>query len=315
MVDPKVMQNPSIGVGLEYGFPFASTGDFRFDLQMSPEAHQYNTFTNFGWQYGPFYAMFVWPAAWLVTNFMYATKGWVGGLNAFLAIFLLLLIIRVLSLLLTIKSTMQNEKMVEVQGKIAEINAKYKDLKDPQSRQMKQQETMDVYNKHGIKPFAAFEQMFLTLPIFLIVFRVVTIVRPIKVTVLFNIWNFALSPLNQIFGNFVNGGWTYIFFLLFVVASQIFSMKMPQYWARKRSRQSTTISKAGEGQKKKTDRTQTIFMIVMCVIVSFSAVGVGVYWFLNSLFTVLQAWIIHMILTKKKSGSKTATARIANFEI
>ena len=108
-------------------------------------------------------------------------------MNALLVIFLLLLIIRILTLALSLKSSLQNEKMSEIQGQIAEINAKYKDAKDMQSRQMKQQETMALYSKYNIKPFAAFEQMFLTLPIFLIIYRVVTIVRPIKVTVLFNI--------------------------------------------------------------------------------------------------------------------------------
>ncbi|MCQ3914623.1 MAG: YidC/Oxa1 family membrane protein insertase [Mycoplasmoidaceae bacterium] len=108
-------------------------------------------------------------------------------MNALLAIFLLLLFIRILTMAISLKSTFQNEKMTELQGQIAEINAKYKNANDPQSKQMKQQEIMNLYNKHNVKPFAAFEQMFLTLPIFLIIYRVVTIVRPIKVTVLFNI--------------------------------------------------------------------------------------------------------------------------------
>jgi YidC/Oxa1 family membrane protein insertase len=85
------------------------------------------------------------------------------------------------------RSTLQNEKMSEVQGKIAEINAKYKGATDQYSRQRKQQEVMAIYKKHKIKPFAAFEQMFITLPIFMIIYRVITIVRPIKSTSLFEI--------------------------------------------------------------------------------------------------------------------------------
>ncbi|MCQ3907433.1 MAG: YidC/Oxa1 family membrane protein insertase [Mycoplasmoidaceae bacterium] len=108
-------------------------------------------------------------------------------MNALLVIFLLLLFIRILTMAISLKSTFQNEKMTEIQGQVAEINAKYKDAQDAQSKQMKQQEIMALYSKNNVKPFAAFEQMFLTLPIFLIIYRVVTIVRPIKVTVLFNI--------------------------------------------------------------------------------------------------------------------------------
>jgi YidC/Oxa1 family membrane protein insertase len=135
--------------------------------------------------YGPFYGLFVYPGAALVLNLMYAMRSWAGGTNALMAIFVLLLIIRVLSILVTLRSTLQNEKMAEVQGKVSEINAKYKDMKDTASRQKKQQETMELYKKYNVKPFAAFEQMFITLPIFLIVYRVVTILRPLKATTLF----------------------------------------------------------------------------------------------------------------------------------
>jgi YidC/Oxa1 family membrane protein insertase len=89
--------------------------------------------------------------------------------------------------MVTLKSSTQNEKMQEVQGKIAEINAKYKDVKDMAGKQKKQQEIMEIYKKNKIKPFAAFEQMFITLPVFMIVYRVVTILRPLKATNLFNI--------------------------------------------------------------------------------------------------------------------------------
>ncbi len=43
MVDPTVAQNTAMGQGLEFGFPFASTGDYRFDLQASLASGQYNT--------------------------------------------------------------------------------------------------------------------------------------------------------------------------------------------------------------------------------------------------------------------------------
>ena len=98
MFDPTVAQNAQIGVGLEFGFPFGQTGDYRFDLQMSVGAHQYNTFSNWSLNYGPFYGFFVWPAAWIIHNFMWATNTWWGGMNTLLAIFLLLLFIRLLTL-------------------------------------------------------------------------------------------------------------------------------------------------------------------------------------------------------------------------
>jgi YidC/Oxa1 family membrane protein insertase len=108
-------------------------------------------------------------------------------MNVLLAIFVLLLIIRSFSIAVSLRSTLQNEKMSELQGKIAEINAKYKGLTDAYSKQKKSQETMQLYKKNNVKPFAAFEQALITLPIFMIIYRVVTICRPMKATTLFNL--------------------------------------------------------------------------------------------------------------------------------
>ena len=226
--DTKVASSTTIGSGLEFGFIFGTTGDWRYDLCGSPY-QQFHTFTNWTMDYGPFYALFVWPGAWLTMQITWGTHNAIGGLNALLAIFVLILIIRVITTAATIKSTIQNEKMSEVSGKLSEINAKYKGLKDTQSKQMKQQEIMELYKKNNVRPFAAFEQILITLPIFLIVYRVVTILRPLKATVLFGIWNFSYAPLTTIFNSFLNGGWAYIFFILIVVPVQFLSTWLPQY--------------------------------------------------------------------------------------
>jgi YidC/Oxa1 family membrane protein insertase len=54
----------------------------------------------------------------------------------------------------------------------------------------------------------------------MIIYRVVTICRPMKATTLFNLWNFGTTPMTEIFGNLANGGWIYIFFLLIVMPMQ-----------------------------------------------------------------------------------------------
>lgn len=310
MVDNNVSINTNIGAGLEFGFDFGTTGNWLYDLSSNSLYSQYHTFTDWTLDYGPFYAFFVWPGAWLVLNLMWACNKWIGGLNALLGIFILLLIIRSLSLLVTLRSTLQNEKMTEVQGKISEINAKYKGANDQESKQKKQQEIMDIYKKNNVKPFAAFEQMFITLPIFLIIYRVVTILRPIKATILFGIWNFAYTPMSQIFSNFTSGGWVYIFFVLLVIPVQFLSMKLPQIWAKKRNRNASTVSSKGGKQMKKMNLTQNIFAGVMSLIVVFSATGVGVYWFLNALFTILQSWVTHMVIMRSRRRSGTLEAKL-----
>ena len=263
--DTKVASSTTIGSGLEFGFIFGTTGDWRYDLCGSPYQQLH-----------------------------------IGGLNALLAIFVLILIIRVITTAATIKSTIQNEKMSEVSGKLSEINAKYKGLKDTQSKQMKQQEIMELYKKNNVRPFAAFEQILITLPIFLIVYRVVTILRPLKATVLFGIWNFSYAPLTTIFNSFLNGGWAYIFFILIVVPVQFLSTWLPQYWAKKRNRNATTSSQKGQKENRKRQIFQYVFAGVMSLIVVFTPCGVGVYWFFNAMLAILQSFIMHRIIVAQR---------------
>ena len=297
--DPTVASSTEIGSGLEFGFLFGTTGNYIYDLSSS-STQQFHSFTSWTLEYGLFYALFVYPGAWICMNICWGLHDFWGGLGALLSLLTLIVIIRALTLAATIKSTIQNEKMSELSGKISEINAKYKNLNDMASRQLKQQEIMNLYKKNNVHPFSAFEQMFLTLPIFLIIYRVVTILRPMKATVLFNLWNFSLVPMNQIFGNFLNNGWTYIFFLLVILPTQFLSSWLPQYWAKLRNRRNA-IASSEKGQKegKKKKLIQYGFTGLMSLIAIFTPCGVGVYWFFNAIMSILQSYVMHRIIVNQ----------------
>lgn len=303
-IEPETKTNVTMGLGMEFGYLYGTTGDFRYDLfgQINGE---YYTYSNWGFQYGPFFAFFVWPGARLVLEIMYGTRDWWGGLNALLGIFILLLIIRTITLLISIRSTVQSERMSEINGKLAEINAKYKNVKDMTGKQKKQMEINELYKKHNIKPFAVFEQIFVTMPIFLIVYRVVSILRPIKNTSLFAIWDLGKTPLTEILNNLTNDGWVFIFFLMIVIPAQIISQKLPQWLAKKRNNNAVALSEEGKKQAKKTRMIQTIMMLVLVFVVISSPAGIGLYWFLSSLFSIAQAFIIHKLILKKRKKGMT----------
>lgn len=302
-IEPETKTSVILGQGMEFGYIWGTTGDFRYDLSGGING-EYYTFSNWGFQYGPFFAFFVYPGARLVLEIMYATRNWWGGLNALLAIFILLFIIRSITLLISIRSTLQSEMMGEIQGKLAEINAKYKNVKDMAGKSKKQMEINELYKKHKIKPFAMFEQVFVTMPIFLIVYRVITILRPIKTASLFSIWDLGKTPMNEIFQNITTTGWVFIFFLMIVVPTQIISQKLPQWLSRKRNYNATALSKQGKEQAKKTKMIQNITMVILLFVVVSSPTGIGLYWFLSSTFSIIQAVIIHyFILSRRKKGT------------
>ncbi len=309
MFQYEVSTSNIMGVGLELGFNPGTTGNTFFDLNPTP-GQAFFPFNEFSMNYGPFYALFVWPFAQLLLHFMWATRSWPVGLGGLFGIIIILIIIRLITFFISINSTFQTERMQEVQGKVAEINAKYKDAKDMQSRQKKQMEINQLYKKLKIKPFASFEQIFVTLPILLIVYRVISIVRPLKATILFDIWDLGTSPISAIFSDFVNTGWPYIFFLLIVIPTQFFSQKIPQKLSKKRSRKSQTVGVSNNKALDKTKNVGTIMNVFMCIVVAISASGVGLYWFFSSLLSLLQSYVVHVIITKRRQGKYGIDAKL-----
>ena len=308
----------TIGNGLEIGFnpynnPF-HTDNPEFVLIYSGSGPFY-PFSDFTMKYGPFYAWFVWPFSQILLYFLYATRSWPVGLNALLGIFIILLIIRVITFAVSVNSMLAAERMSEIQGKIAEINAKYKDAKDPQSRQKKQLETQELYRKHNVRPFAAFEQIFITLPIFLIIYRVVTILRPLKFMAIFDAWDLTQTPISQIFSHFTTTGWPYIFFLLIVIPAQFLSQLVPRWLAKKRSRQATTVGAKNNQAMKRTKMFNTIISVVMAIVAAVSASGIGVYWFFNALFTMTQSLIIHKIIMDRRAKGVTVESKLTKLGI
>lgn len=306
--DAWTISSTTIGNGLEIGFsPVSGVTDPMYALIYSGSGPYYTLSTDFTMAYGPFYALFVWPFAMILLNFMYATRSWPVGLNAIVGIFLVLLLIRIITLAVSARSMLQSERMSEIQGKVAEINAKYKDAKDMQSRQKKQIEIQELYRKNNVKPFAAMEQIFITLPIFLIIYRVVTVLRPLKFTIIFDAWDLSQSPISQLFSNFTTTGWPYLFFLMLVIPSQFMSQILPRILAKKRSRNATTIGYKNNQSMKRMKTMNTVMSVFMAIIVAISACGIGTYWFFNSLFSILQSYIIHKMIMKRRKVSTGVT--------
>lgn len=315
MAEYWVSPSTQLGSGLEVGFLPGTTGNLAFDLTSINGKGAFYPFADFSFEYGPFYALFVWPFAQLLLLFMYATRGWPAGLNSLVGIVIILVLIRCITLIISTRSSLQSEKMSELQGRIAEINAKYKDAKDMQSRQKKQLEVQELYKKHSVKPFAAFEQVIVTIPIFLIIFRVINIVRPLKTSVLFDIWDLTLQPISQIFSKFTSGGWTYIFFLLFVIPTQFISQKIPQRLAKKRSRGARTVGVANNKQLNKTKTIQNVMTIFMAVVTAVTATGIGLYWFFNALLSIAQSYFLHKLIMKKRGTKKELDSKLEKLGI
>lgn len=310
------VSSTTVGQGMEIGFsPNSGIFDPAYTLLYSGSGGYFPMSTEFTMAYGPFYAIFVWPFAMILLNFMYVTRNWPLGLNAMVGILLILLIIRTITLAVSARSMLQTEKMTEVQGKVAEINAKYKGAKDLQSKQKKQLETQALYKKYNISPFASMEQIFITLPIFLIIYRIVSILRPLKFSIIFNAWDLTKSPITELLNNFVTTGWPYIFFLLLVVPAQFLSQWYPRHLAKKRSRNARTVGVKNNDAMKKTNTINLVMSIILSIITITVASGIGLYWLFSALFSIAQSVVIHKIIVSHKNKGVTVQSKLTKFGI
>ncbi|MDF0728488.1 YidC family membrane integrase SpoIIIJ [Cytobacillus sp. S13-E01] len=101
----------------------------------------------------------VYPLSWLITYFANLTNE-----NYGLAIIIVTLIIRFAILPLMIKQTKSSKAMQALQPEMQELRKKYSS-KDQKTQQKLQQETMQLFQKHGVNPLAGCFPLIIQMPI------------------------------------------------------------------------------------------------------------------------------------------------------
>lgn len=99
---------------------------------------------------------------------MPAASGWTWALS----IVALVVVIRIVLIPLFVKQINASRGLQLIQPEVKKIQAKYKDKKDPESRQKMTQETMALYKETGTNPFASCLPILLQAPIFFALFQV-----------------------------------------------------------------------------------------------------------------------------------------------
>ena len=247
--------------------------------------------------------IFVFPVGWL----LFAISSLFGNLYI-VGLIITTLLIRTIGWPIYAKTNDMSIKMKAIEPEVAKIQAKYANRKDPDSERRMQMEQAQLYKQHGIG-IGGCLLPFLQFPIFMAVYRAISRI-PYTVNTngtIYNLdWADKLNPnlfnLN-LFKDYTagTGQLIWIIILVLLVAGSQFVSQLLSELRQKRAkekaqedvpmyRRQAVKQQANEAQgSMKMMMYMMIFM--MAVFVWTSKAGLGIYWLIGNLYSMLQTYI------------------------
>ncbi|KKS39058.1 MAG: 60 kDa inner membrane insertion protein [Parcubacteria group bacterium GW2011_GWA2_42_14] len=203
-----------------------------------------------------------------------------------LAIVIFTVLIRVLIYPLSHYSLKAQKKMVVIQPKIKEIQEKYKDKKEEQTRRI-----MELYKEHKTNPFSGCVLLILQLPVFIALFQVFR--YGFDVSSFSYLYSFMPHPdsINPLFLGIIDVTKRNIFLSVLVGASQYvqaLTMPQPQIGGGEQG-----SSFAGEFSKAMQANTKYMLPIFMAFISFSLPSALALYFTVSNVFVILQQMIVN----------------------
>ncbi|MBR5750117.1 MAG: membrane protein insertase YidC [Bacilli bacterium] len=260
------------------------------------------------WQHGFLEGLIVYPVACLVDALNYSFDPSLSGVGQIWALVLTTIIVRLLVVLLTFKSTLDQQKMTALQPQIAKIQAKYPNSNTNQAEQARvSQETMALYRRNKVNPLSSILAIIIQFPVFVSVWGALQGSAALSSGEVLNlrlsdsIWS-VLSNFSGTWYANTTGWWTAGILFILMAATQFCAMKLPQWInaARNKKLSKTSANPAAD----KTARTQKMvswFMLIFTIVLGISLpAAMGVYWAIGGLVAMAQTAIIQGIMRRKK---------------
>ena len=260
------------------------------------------------WQHGFLEGLIVYPVACLVDALSYSFDPGLSGVGQIWALVITTIIVRLLVVLLTFKSTLDQQKMTALQPQIAKIQAKYPNSNTNQAEQARvSQETMALYRRNKVNPLSSILAIIIQFPVFVSVWGALQGSAALSSGEVLNlrlsdsIWS-VLSNFSGTWYANTTGWWTAGILFILMAATQFCAMKLPQWInaARNKKLSKTSANPAAD----KTARTQKMvswFMLIFTVVLGISLpAAMGVYWAIGGLVAMAQTAIIQGIMRRKK---------------
>ena len=226
-----------------------------------------------------------------------------AGAAALLSILIVTIIVRVLMTLATFKSTMSQQKISALQPELAKIQAKYPNSNtNPYDKQRMAQEQMNLYKKYKINPFSSILVLIIQFPIFIGIWGALSGASVLSTGSVLGVYLSESISSVILTWSFNGAWWTALVLFLLMSGVQIVASKLLQWLQKKELKK---VAKMGTNpaadQQQKTMKWMQIFMMIMIIVMGFTLPsGMGVYWLVGGLVSMLQTVITQSIMRKKK---------------
>ena len=246
-------------------------------------------FANENW----FTALFVYPIAQLI-NYLAPKTGVV------VAILLTTIVVNLVILPLSFKSTAGTQKMQMVQPELDKIQKKYEGKDDERSRMMMSQEMNNLYKKYDIHPFATILGTLVTFPVIIAMYQAVQRAEAVVNGTFMGV-DLQLSPRNSIQEGSHTMAVCFVIFIIMAVL-QYLTVNLPKWLAEKQNKKDHKIrdyNKTESSQQQQT-KSMNITMLVMIIFMGFTLpTTMSVYWAVNSLVNIVKTLLIQKMVVEK----------------
>ena len=227
-------------------------------------------------------ALLVWPLAQAIN----LVNSWTG--SAILSVALVTLLFNVITLPFTIKSTVQMQKMQEINPKLQEIQAKYEGRTDDQSRMAQAQEMQQLYNKYNLNPLGSIVTPLLQFPILIAMYYAV---QRADAVVSGTAFGMPLSTTPRAAAANISQGWPLVLIFALMIISQFMSTKISMWLAEKKRKSARNYKAyADKGNRQSSQQNvMTISLLAMVGVLGFGwPIAMSVYWLINSVINILK---------------------------
>lgn len=266
--------------------------------------------------------LIVYPVAWMVDSFALLFAGgrnagpaaiqaqYQTGVPQLLSILVVTVIVRLFIFLCTFRSTLAQKKMNELQPELAKIQQKYPNANTNQAQKQRlAEEQMRLYKKHKVNPLSQLLVLIIQFPVFIGVWGAMTGSAVLSTG---NFLGLHLSAsiwetLKQGPANVANGGWwTALVLIILMSVGQFFSMKLPQWIQKAKTKKVARLGKnPAQQQQNRTANIISYVMLVMIIVMGFTLpAAMGVYWFVGALVSLIQTLFTSVIFAGDRKKRK-----------